>query len=39
MGPVWVDMFYTWQADGKMNPKIKLALAVARDCPASRCTT
>jgi ABC-type uncharacterized transport system YnjBCD substrate-binding protein len=26
MGPVWVDMFYTWQADGKMNPKIKLAL-------------
>ena len=26
MGPVWVDMFYTWQSDGKMNPKIKLAL-------------
>src|SRR5215813_14250980 len=26
MGPVWVDMFYTWQADGKMNPKIKLSL-------------
>ena len=26
MGPVWVDMFYTWQADGKMSPKIKLAL-------------
>jgi putative spermidine/putrescine transport system substrate-binding protein len=26
MGPVWVDMFYTWQADGKMNPKVKLAL-------------
>ncbi len=26
MGPVWVDMFYTWAADGKMNPKIKLAL-------------
>ena len=26
MGPVWVDMFYTWQADGKMPPKIKLSL-------------
>jgi ABC-type uncharacterized transport system YnjBCD substrate-binding protein len=26
MGPVWVDMFYTWQAEGKMNPKIKLEL-------------
>jgi putative spermidine/putrescine transport system substrate-binding protein len=26
MGPVWVDMFYTWQADGKMSPKTKLAL-------------
>ncbi len=26
MGPVWVDMFYTWQADGKMNPKVKLSL-------------
>jgi ABC-type uncharacterized transport system YnjBCD substrate-binding protein len=26
MGPVWVDMFYTWQADGKLNPKIKLSL-------------
>ncbi len=26
MGPVWVDMFYTWQADGKMNPKVKLEL-------------
>jgi ABC-type uncharacterized transport system YnjBCD substrate-binding protein len=26
MGPVWVDMFYTWQADGRMNPKIKLAM-------------
>jgi len=26
MGPVWVDMFYSWQADGKMSPKIKLAL-------------
>ena len=29
MGPVWVDMFYTWQADGKMSPKIKLVAAVA----------
>jgi putative spermidine/putrescine transport system substrate-binding protein len=26
MGPVWVDMFYTWVADGKMNPEIKLTL-------------
>ncbi len=26
MGPVWVDMFYTWQADGKLNPKVKLSL-------------
>ncbi len=26
MGPVWVDMFYTWMADGKMSPKIKLSL-------------
>jgi ABC-type uncharacterized transport system YnjBCD substrate-binding protein len=26
MGPVWVDMFYTWAADGKMNPAVKLAL-------------
>jgi ABC-type uncharacterized transport system YnjBCD substrate-binding protein len=26
MGPVWVDMFYTWVADGKMNPSVKLAL-------------
>ena len=26
MGPVWVDMFYTWQAEGKLNPKVKLAL-------------
>ena len=39
MGPVWVDMFYTWQADGKMNPKIKLVAAVSRACRASRCTT
>ena len=26
MGPVWVDMFYTWMSDGKMNPKVKLEL-------------
>jgi ABC-type uncharacterized transport system YnjBCD substrate-binding protein len=26
MGPVWVDMFYTWAADGKMNPKVRLSL-------------
>src|SRR5665213_3046893 len=26
MGPVWVDMFYTWVADGKMNPSVKLEL-------------
>jgi putative spermidine/putrescine transport system substrate-binding protein len=26
MGPVWVDMFYTWVADGKLSPKIKLSL-------------
>ncbi|MDQ6618641.1 MAG: extracellular solute-binding protein [Pseudomonadota bacterium] len=26
MGPVWVDMFYTWQAEGKLNPKVKLSL-------------
>ena len=26
MGPVWVDMFYTWQGDGRLNPDTKLAL-------------
>jgi putative spermidine/putrescine transport system substrate-binding protein len=26
MGPVWVDMFYTWQADGRINPDIRLKL-------------
>lgn len=26
MGPVWVDMFYSWQADGRLNPSLKLAL-------------
>src|SRR5690606_41457682 len=24
MGPVWVDMFYTWQADGRLPPNVKL---------------
>jgi ABC-type uncharacterized transport system YnjBCD substrate-binding protein len=26
MGPVWVDMYYTWIADGKLNPSVKLSL-------------
>ena len=26
MGPVWVDMFYTWQGDGRVAPNIKLKL-------------
>lgn len=26
MGPVWVDMFYTWQADGRLAPDVKLKL-------------
>jgi ABC-type uncharacterized transport system YnjBCD substrate-binding protein len=26
MGPVWVDMFYTWQADGRIPPNVKLKL-------------
>jgi ABC-type uncharacterized transport system YnjBCD substrate-binding protein len=26
MGPVWVDMFYTWMSDGKMNPKVRLSM-------------
>lgn len=26
MGPVWVDMFYTWQADGRIPPNIRLKL-------------
>jgi ABC-type uncharacterized transport system YnjBCD substrate-binding protein len=25
-GPVWVDMFYTWQSEGRLNPDIKLKL-------------
>ena len=27
MGPVWVDMFYSWQTDGKLPPNMKLKLA------------
>ncbi|PWV95374.1 extracellular solute-binding protein [Hoeflea marina] len=26
MGPVWVDMFYSWKADGKLPPEMKLVL-------------
>lgn len=26
MGPVWVDMFYTWMKDGKLPPNMKLKL-------------
>ena len=26
MGPVWVDMFYTFMAEGKMDPNTRLAL-------------
>jgi ABC-type uncharacterized transport system YnjBCD substrate-binding protein len=26
VGPVWVDMFYTWMADGKLPPSMKLRL-------------
>ncbi|MBT9290761.1 ABC transporter substrate-binding protein [Prosthecodimorpha staleyi] len=26
MGPVWVDMFYSWQAEGKLPPSMKLKL-------------
>jgi putative spermidine/putrescine transport system substrate-binding protein len=26
MGPVWVDMFYTWMSDGKLPPNMKLKL-------------
>ena len=24
MGPVWVDMFYTWQAEGRLPPNMRL---------------
>jgi ABC-type uncharacterized transport system YnjBCD substrate-binding protein len=26
MGPVWVDMFYTWKAEGKLPPSMRLKL-------------
>ena len=26
MGPVWMDMFYSWVADGRLNPNLKLLL-------------
>jgi len=26
MGPVWVDMFYTFMLEGKMDPKVRLTL-------------
>jgi putative spermidine/putrescine transport system substrate-binding protein len=26
MGPVWVDMFYTWTAEGKLPPNMRLKL-------------
>jgi ABC-type uncharacterized transport system YnjBCD substrate-binding protein len=26
IGPVWVDMFYSWKADGRLPPDFKLAL-------------
>lgn len=26
MGPVWVDMFYSWQANGQLPPNLKLVL-------------
>lgn len=26
IGPVWVDMFYTWQANGQLPPEMKLVL-------------
>lgn len=26
MGPVWMDMFYTWVADGRLNPDLQLLI-------------
>lgn len=26
MGPVWVDMYFTWKAEGKLPPSVKLQL-------------
>jgi hypothetical protein len=25
MGPVWGGMFYTWQADGRIPPNVRLS--------------
>ncbi|MEW6229978.1 MAG: extracellular solute-binding protein, partial [Bacillota bacterium] len=32
MGPVWVDMFYSWMADGRMDPNIRLVLPAPGMC-------
>jgi ABC-type uncharacterized transport system YnjBCD substrate-binding protein len=26
IGPVWMDMFYTWQAEGRLSPNLRLVL-------------
>jgi len=26
MGPVWMDMFYTWQSEGRLSPNLRLVL-------------
>ena len=26
MGPVWMDMFYTWQSEGRLSPSLRLVL-------------
>jgi len=26
MGPVWVDMFYTWMREGRMDPNIRIVI-------------
>jgi ABC-type uncharacterized transport system YnjBCD substrate-binding protein len=38
MGPVWVDMFYSWKDQGKLPPSIKLTL-LSPGMPGNRCTT
>lgn len=32
MGPVWVDMFYSWMADGRMDPSLELVLPAPGMC-------
>nr|NLJ02389.1 extracellular solute-binding protein [Bacillota bacterium] len=32
IGPVWVDMFYSWVADGRMNPDFRLCLPAPGMC-------